>query len=329
VMKELSAGEEFELLARLGELALGKDQRRLWKKTLHRLKSQGRQIPEPAAEPVQTVTFPSRVLHEWARATPVLALSGEQLLYYFASGTMGTNLLISQLNPNDGLQDLRVFQVAEAQALKVVSRIPVAKDLQLAALEIPKSHFLSIMAWAKPRTRESKFKMELEAFLERFRSSLPEPAEPGSEALELFDPGKIPAAGRTQIQALLSHIFFATWLLDAETVKGCAREMDEAQHSPIQLSEAQLADRMRGIVEKYSRSDLEKNWARAKYGLLENAWLLKLQGDGELAETAFALASSPEAETAADFFQELLLRSFPEAAKRLGKKPGGLLITGA
>ncbi len=327
VLLELAARNELELLAGVGGLRLDRARQKLWKKTLHRLKSRGLQIPEKAAG--AKVTFPARIIREWARATPVISITGEQLLYYFASGTMGTNLLISQLSPVEGIQDLRVFAVAESQAQKIVANLSIGKELKLPVLEIGKDHFLRAMVAAREKTSERKFKMELDSFLEKFRLKLPEPADAAAEPSKLFDPEKIPAVVARPVEALLAHTFFSTWVFDQETVNGCARELDEAQHSPIQLSDAQLADRVQSIFEKYSARGLEKNRERIKYGLLENARLLKLQGETDAAAAAFKLASGREDQSAAaEFSKAILVRSFPEAAKQLGHKPGGLIIPG-
>ncbi len=309
---------------------LDKEKHKMVKRALHRLKSRGVEVPEPAVEGPKAAS-PSAILKEWARATPAMLLTGEQLFYYFASGTMGTQFLISPLNSEAGILDAKIFSISEKQALRIIAEGKLASGTPVPAMAIPKEHFLRAISRARARTKNPEFKRGVESFLEKFRLETTGRDDPGSPVWKSPDPDQLgPGPIREdQIGLLLEHNFFKFWEFDHETIKACGEELKEVEQGLIQIGDSQLSDRLARIFEKHSQGGLEKNLARIQYGLRENAYLLELQGETEAAEAALKLALSLDLPNqSGDFFFKLLLRTFPEAEKKLGKKPGGLIIPG-
>jgi len=329
VLEELLDRKEVELVLELTRLKLDKEKRKLLNKARHRLKSRGVEIPEEVAG--QKVTFPSRILKEWAMASPVMLLTGEQLLYYFASGTMGTNFLISHLHPEQGIVEAKIFHLNESQARKIVSNFKVGKEIKISAVEIPREHFLQRVEGAKGKSGNSQPRTEVASFLEKFQIRGSEAKDSEPPVFKLVDREKVESnpALIHKTDLLLEHLFFSTWAFDPETLTDCRRELDQARHSPIQLSEGQIRGRMQAIFEKHTEIGLSKNQERIKSSLLENAYLLALTGETELAEAALKLTLSLEDKNLSrDFFKKILLRSFPETEKVLGKKSDGIIIPG-
>jgi len=329
LVKELGDKKEIELLSQIAGLDLGKDHRKLLKKNLHRLKSQGIHIPEKT-ESVK-VTFPSKMVSEWAMATPAILMNGQQLVYYFfMSGTLGSNFLISHTDPEVGMLDFKNLRLGESPARRIAERSALSKGIPVPVVAIGKQHFFWLLDSAKNKTSNSKLKLEMDAALSKIKLSGQEPQSPEHPVFKPLDPEKIrsnPGLGY-QSGRLLEHAFFKHWDFDDETVKACSEELDQASHSPLQLSEPQLLERMESVFEKHARSGLEKNRSRIRSGLLENGYLLELGKESELAEIAVRVALDLEQKDCLpDLFKKIMIRSFPEAWKKMGAPSGPLIIS--
>ena len=270
------------MLARISELALGHDKRRLLNKAVHKLRSAGIEIKEKTEE--RKVIFSSQVTAEWSMATPVMLLSGEQLVYYFLSGTGGSNFLLAHIDPVDGLREFTPLKLNEAKARAIAQNSAISSEIPVPVESITKEHFLWLMgnARAKPRNNQEKSKLD---------------QSPGSA--EAIAPGssRDPSgafcwwmlkswSGNSSLvfesERLLDHPYFSNWAFDPLSIKSCGEEIDQAAHSPLQLSESQLDERMEAIFEKWAAKAVANNRDRIRYGLRENAFLMKMNKQDEL-----------------------------------------------
>jgi hypothetical protein len=329
LVRELADKKEIGLLSQIAGMDLGKDHHKLLKKYLHRLKSQGVLVPEKS-ESVK-VSFPSKMVSEWAMATPAILMNGQQLIYYFfTSGALGSNFLIIHTDPELGMLDFKNLRLGESQSRRIAERSALSKEIPVPVVAIGREHLFWLLGSAKNKTRDSRFKSELAAAFSKIKPEGLAPDYPEHPAFKLFDPEKIrsrPGLGY-QSDRLLEHAFFKHWSFDDETVKACGQELDQASHSPLQLSEPQLLERMESVFEKHARSGLEKSRSRVRSGLLENGYLLELGKESELAEIAVRAALDLEQkDQLPDFFKKIMIRAFPEAWEKMGSRTSPLIIS--
>jgi len=329
LVRELGEKKEIELLSQIAGLDLGKDHRKLLKKNLHRFKSRGIHIPEKTESVI--VTFPSKMVSEWAMATPAVLMNGQQLVYYFfMSPTLGSNFLISHMDPEVGLLDFKNLRLGESQSRRIAEKSKLSDGIPVPAVSIGQEHFFWLLGSAKNKTSNSKLKLEMDAALSKLRPSGQEPQSQEHPVLKLLDSERIrssPGLGY-QSDRLLDHAFFKHWSFDDETVKACGTELDQASHSPLQLSEPQLLQRMESVFEKHAVAGLEKSRLRIRSGLLENGYLLELSKESGLAEISVRAALDLEQkDRLPDFFKKIMIRSFPEAWKKMGAPSGPLIIS--
>jgi hypothetical protein len=328
VLGEIVARREYELFARISELSLGHDQRRLLNKAMHRLRSAGIEIKEKIEE--RKVIFSSQVTAEWSMATPVMLLSGEQLVYYFISGTGGSNFLVIHLDPVDGIREFTPLKLKESKARAIAQKSAISSEIPVPVEVITKEHFLWLVGNARAKSKNSQEKVKLDQTFGKLRLSLPETPET-HPVLSLVDIEKL--SGNSSLifesERLLDHPYFSNWAFDPLSIKSCGEEIDQAAHSPLQLSESQLDERMESIFEKWAVKAVAESKDRIQYGLRENAFLMKMRKQDELAEIALAMSLELEDDEGVlpNFFKKLMIRSFPEAWKKLGEKPNPLIIS--
>jgi len=328
VVKELAEKKEIALLMNLSMAELGKVKRKIIKKAIHQLKSNGVSIPELEAS--QTMIFAPKVFKEWVRITPVILSQSLQIVYYFASGTMGSNLLIVYLTLKDGIRLANIFFCNESKARKMASEVRI-DTMMVTPIEIPKEYFLWLLKRAESITQKHEPKAEARLFLEKFMIKIPEDIESEHPALRGLDQEKIKSVPLSsyQIEELLNHSFFKKWEFDRRIIDACEEELKEVALSPIQISESLKMERIEKVFEKYAEEGVMKSLEEIRFCLMENAYLLKLRGEDEFAELALKLAISLENKNESlEFFKKILLRSFPDAWKVLGKKGEGLIIPG-
>ena len=100
VISELAASKNSGLLSTILGATLDKPRQKFLKKTIHRLKSEGVVFPEKIES--KTATVSAQVMSEWAVVTPAMLMNGQQLAYYFITGSMGSSFLILHLQPGAG-----------------------------------------------------------------------------------------------------------------------------------------------------------------------------------------------------------------------------------
>lgn len=329
VVKELAEKKEIALLMNLSRAELGKVKRKIIKKAIHQLKSNGVQIPEAIVE--RKITIPSRVVKEWIMASPVMLMSGAQLIYYYASGTMGSNFMIIHLNSREGIKETKIFHLNESYARDMISDARISSEIPVPAIEISKEHFFWRIQRAESVTISQEPKAELHSFLEKFLVKIPEAIEAEHPVFKEIDVEKVKSISvyGFKIDQLLEHSFFRRWEFNKEIIDACEEELKEVALSPIQISESLKMERIEKVFEKYAEEGVMKSLEEIRFCLMENAYLLKLRGEDEFAELALKLAISLENKNESlEFFKKILLRSFPDAWKVLGKKGEGLIIPG-
>jgi len=328
VLKELAGRKNIAQLVQISGLTLDKEKRKILKSFLHRLRSAGVEIPEKVE--AKKVVAGQKMLSEWAMATPAMLLSGQQVGYYFLGGRTANVFLVSHFDLEQGIVNFRNFHGSEKRARRVAQQTVVTDDFTVPVISIPGEHFFRLLAAGLSKTRNNEIKSELRSGLSRLKIELSVPGEkshPGFEPQEL-EKLRGDRSRLYQSDRLLEHPYFKHWEFDPETIDACSKELEDASHSPLQLSESQFLERMERIFLKFCLSGLDKNRQRIRSGLLENAYLMRLGQDADLAQTAIALALSLEEKTEpADFFRKILIRSFPEAWKKLGQKSSSLIIS--
>jgi len=328
VTGELVIRKDAGMLQKISELPLGRDRRKVLKKSLHVLKSLGVAVPEKKSE--RRVTVQAQVLAEWALATPVMIMNGQQLVYYFLSGSMGNNFLLIHTDPLEGILEFTNLKVNESRARKIAERSRISSEIPVPVVKVSKDHFLWLMGLARAHCKDPGKNAELDQTIDKLKLPGPRPGEE-HPVLEMVDLEKVRGNANLVFEAdrLLEHPFFKHWEFMPEIIKSCSQDLDQAGHSPLQLSESQLWERMEGAFEKWAITGVKKHAPRIKFALMENAFLMKAAGQDDFAEIALALAFELEEEDAAvpDFFKKLLIRSFPEAWKKLGRKTGSLIIS--
>jgi hypothetical protein len=329
VLFELGARKEIELLLRIEEMDLGKERHKLVKKTIHRLRSGGLVIPEKAG--AVKVSFATPVVSEWARITPVYMMDGQQVIYYFLmSAAMGGKLLLCQTDPEIGIVTFRSLRVGESQARRAAESSALSDGKAVAVVSASPEHFFWLLGSAQERTSDLKLRQEVDSALNKLKAARPSQKPGDHPVFGLLDREEV--RGRAGLgyesDRLLEHPYFAHWAFDQDTVNACSAELDQAGHSPLQLSEPQLLERMEGIFEKYARNGLDKNRVRIRSALIENAYLMALAKEIGLAEIALRVALDIEQKDhLPPFFKKVMVRSFPEAWKKLGAKKEPLIIS--
>jgi len=326
VVSELAAVKNAGLLSEILAASLAKPCQKFLKKTIHRLKSEGVAFPEKVEN--KTATVSAQVISEWAVVTPAMLMNGQQLAYYFITGSMGSSFLIIHLDPELGILDFKELQISESRARRVASHSAISKEISMPVITVPKEHWAWLVGTARNLTKAGPFLPEADKVLRKLsipleEAKLPHPALKGFA----LSPDQV-AAGVRASDRLFDHPWFKNWMFDEETVRICGEELDQVSHSPLQLSEGQLVERLENIFTKHTKSGMIKNRVRILQGLFENSWLLKLGGEPELAEIAFALGQIASREDAPpEFFRKVLIRTFPEAWKKLEAKPSSLIIS--
>jgi hypothetical protein len=328
LLAELVQQKKVQLLLQISGAGLESRQKRLAKKALHRLRSQGVKIPEKAS--TQKSFVPPATITEWAKITPAILMNGQQLVYYFVSGALGSSLLFGHLDPEQGLLQCSSLRMGESRARTIAEKSSLAGKERVPLVQVPREHMLWLLSLARSKSENAAAINELDKSLTRLKLKLaPDPgAHPLLAALDLENIRSRPGLG-FQSDRLLDHPFFKHWQFDEATIKACAADLEQAAHSPLALSEDQLKKRMEDILNKHAGAGLEKNRKRVGFGLFENALLLKIQGEQELAEIAASLALVLEQKEAPpDFFSKILLRDFPEVCKKIQPAPSSLIISG-
>jgi hypothetical protein len=257
-------------------------------------------------------------------------MDGRQLIYYFLSGAKGTNFWIIQTDPELGIMDFRDLKARESQARRIAERSAISKEIPVPVVSVSKEHFGWLIHSARRKTQNSRLKIELDAAVSKIKPVAQGADQPDHPAFKLFDAEKIRADQGLVYQSdkLLEHPFFKNWAVGDESVKACGAELDQASHSPLQLSESQLLERMESVFEKHAAAGLDKNRSRIKFGLLENAYLMGLGKETGLAEIAMGLALElGKKDQLPDFFKKVMVRSFPEAWEKIGARPGSIIIS--
>ena len=164
-------------------------------------------------------------------------------------------------------------------------------------ITVPKEHWAWLVGTARNQTKAGPFRAGVDKGLRKL--SIPfEQARSVHPALKDFPLSADQVAAKVRSSdRLLDHPYFKNWMFDEETIKICGEELDQVSHSPLQLSESQLGERLETIFTKHAKSGLIKNQVRILLALHENAWLLKLSGEEELGEIAFAVGQVASGKT--------------------------------
>jgi len=316
--------KEFSFLEQLLGSDLSRGKTKLIKKALHRLRSQGINIsekPQPApAERWQEVVF-----KKWVRASPVLSWWAEMVVFYFVSGARENLFLLAQLDLGEGFKELKLLSLAEKEVKRIINS---ARERSGILIELEEEHFHWLSGYALSKTTSEAVKKQAREYLEKLKLK---PAEaswdnhPISELKNQISPeeqiGLIYDADK-----LLEHPYFRGWGFEVKTLEECSRQLESALTSPLELSPAQLQERLEEIIEKYALIPLEENPEKIRYALWENAYFLVRTGQKELGKIALALAENLSHPRARDFFKKILLAHFPRLKDKLDQKPD-LIIT--
>jgi hypothetical protein len=110
-------------------------------------------------------------------------------------------------------------------------------------------------------------------------------------------------------------------------VKACELKLNEAEASPIVMNELQKKDRLDKVFEDEARRAVdEEGRGLFKDRLIENAYLLLEQGEGDKAELVLATALAlDENDDLPLFFAAMMKKSF-QAQLRNEKREGKIII---
>ncbi len=279
------------LLADLFGKSPDKKRRKALKKALHVLKTRGVLIPEdllPREEPRSPTPPEAPVLS--ARITPVYG-NGE--CYVILEGPreiLGRgSLLVSRVSDSQGFRECSLFSLSKKRREEFWREF-VAEGID-EMVPVPPSYALRLLEEALALTPDGEpHRDEYLPLRENLWRHLGRPDE-APALLDLLPPLEQAERNRAleDSRKLARHTLFRTWLPSLEEIKPWLERLQEAQDSPLVLTEHQQQARQEMVVDEAAAA-LFPPAERDRWGrrLLRMAYFFHLKGQTEEAQSARA-----------------------------------------
>jgi hypothetical protein len=307
-LAEMVRHQRADLLQLLKDNAASARDAKAVRKAVHKLRSQG--LPMEEKPDQRRYILPGqKETHDMTYAT-MMGPDGIQVLWiYLAEKRFLVNSLISdQL----GIKDFIYVQTTKKKFERLIEQAR-AKIQEIPIIRIPPEHAL----WLISRGRQITYSHGLD-LPQGFHEARPvlgallEPSlkHPVEQQLDIQGIRERPGI-LYDAEDLLQYPYLSGWLFSNEALESCRLKLKEAEASPLVMNEAQQKDRIENIFEDEARKALEKDGIEKwKFRLLENAYLLLIQEEKEMAEKAAATALALEEKHVPPFFKSMMKRSF-------------------
>ena len=324
-LKEMIRRERADLLSALNEMAGSRKEAKAIRRALHQLRSRGVMV-EAKDESRNFVLPRPEVSGDRAYVTPVGA-GGDQAVWLFL-GRRGREVMFQAfVDDHRGFLDFTAARLTRKRFEKFIKQTKKDAD-EIPVFETSPDHARWLISRAEDRSRNSG--SELPEEFKEFRSmigALPEAdkGHPLQEKLK-FQGIKDRRGLLHQASELLGHSFFLGWLFPGDAVKACELKLNEIEASPIVMNNLQKKDRMERVFEDEARKAVnEEGRGLWKDRLIENAYLLLMQGEADKAELALATALAMDDDVPPPFFAAMMKRSF-QTQPREKKLEGKIII---
>ena len=326
-LKRLEADARVEDLLRLKQAPADKALRREISQALHRLRSKGVRAEEP--EEPRTFMLKVEKAPEQAAATSVDGAGG-RLIWLYRQTSQGGTLFQAMPLFSRGLQGFEAYVATAKRFERVLKHGEKELNVVLARVSPDFARRLIFQAIVQGRRQGASPPKE---FVEAKAMLGPEPdlAAP-HPLLAAIDPEAVRVKGSLVFEGpkLLQHQVFAGWYFDEDSIRRCALKLEEAEVSPLVMADEQKRVRREQVIADSARAALAVHGREVwKERLIENAYVLHLVGEGELAEISFAAALALEdPENLPALFPAMMRRAFrfAEDAKPAAKEPEGRII---
>lgn len=325
-LKRLIAQGRAEDLLKLKQLAKDKALQREVSRALHHLRSKGVKVAEPGE--ARTFTLPVTKEPEQAAASAVDGAGGRLVWLYRQIPESTLFQAITSLS-----QGLSRFQAYSASAkrfdriLRTINQEPNTAAIQV---EPDFARRLIYQALEISRRRGLQLPGDFLEFQDRLGPA-PDLSKP-HPVFGLVDPAAI--AGQSGLvyesPRLLSHPAFAAWFFDEDSIRKCALKLEEAEVSPLVMPGQQKQERVEQLIREAAGEALPVEGRGAwKERLIENAYVLQLLGEKELAGIALAGALAlDDPESLPPLFPAMMRRAFrlPAEGPAKPQAPSGRII---
>lgn len=268
------------------------------KKTLYRLKSKGIEVPHP--KPVTTtktkkekVSLPSPT----AYVTTIDPLGERLILALKPKNDLELTIFQFLTSDQKGINDLIASHTTPKEFKNYLTKIENAKEVTMVEIDLAYCHFL--IKESSQRNHASGNRLPDNYFLWKKYFSVYD-SNCGKAAIHTTLNAEEISAKEFLLQQsenLIEKCEYAFWLLEWKFLVDSYKELHEAEHSTLVLSEYQKESRTNEIVKKTVRLFFDdKNRFLFQRRLEETAYILWKTGKVEEAQSAFsaALAFTPE-----------------------------------
>ena len=287
-LKRLIAQGRAEDLLKLKQIAKDKAVKREVARALHHLRSKGVKVAE--ADEARTFTLPVKKEPEQAAASAVDG-SGGRLLWLYRQTPEGGALFQGMTSFAHGLYRLETYSATAKKFEKILKTVCQEPNTVIVRVEADYLRRLIFQAVESGRRRETQPPKGFLEFQDRLGPA-PDLSKP-HPLFGLVDPAAI--AGQSGLvyesPRLLSHPAFAAWFFDEDSIRKCALRLEEAEVSPLVMPGQQKQERVEQLIREAAGEALAVHGRGVwKERLIENAYVLQLSGEKELAQLALASA---------------------------------------
>jgi len=300
-----------EDLLKLKRLARDKALKREVSRALHRLRSKGLKVAEPGE--ARTFTLPVVKEPEQAAVSAVDG-SGGRLVWLYRQ--IPESVLFQGITSlSHGLSRFQAYSVSSKRFDRILRTINQKPNTVALRVEPDFVRRLIYQALETSRRRGVKLPEDFLEFQDRLGPA-PDLSRP-HPLFGLVDPAAVAGRGGLVYESsrLLSHRAFAAWFFDEDSIRKCALRLEEAELSPLAMPEQQKRERLEQVMIEAAGEALQVEGREAwKERLIENAYVLHLLGDKELAEIALAAALALDhPESLPPLFPAMMRRPFRPA----------------
>ena len=308
IKAEVEALEEAQDVASLVELTAageakdgGKVRRDLARKALHRLRQSGVEVPDARGGAGGSQAARLRLIAAEAEDVPISRVTapdgtGTLVVWLVRSGGQAGGLRVAQVvvSETDGVDEIAIHRLTRSEWRRMWESMDAERDVIVGDLPA-----WEVAAWLRPALEGDPDKREARQKVTELRelvAALPDRGGPPHVYSVLDeDPDEGPADGGVDLLAIRP---VSTWIPDVGAMEELLADLEEAEDSPLELTDQQKAERREGLIDKHVDA-----WAtaavrgRLRARLEQTARVMASRGDKE---TARRLLSGGRAMNKAD-----------------------------